>query len=124
MTTIKIQNNFDKESKRPIKDSYNIRENDKIFAGRVELSRKKDDEWFNLSMSFVAFKNDFDLASQNFLRNHNGKILKADVEVDIDKYKDKTFPKLILKKVELFERPIAKQHFQEKNEVEDEEILF
>lgn len=125
MTTIKIQNNFDRELKKPIKDSYNLRESEKVFAGRLELSKKKDEVWINTSMSFVAFKSNLDLASQNLLRNHNGKILKVEVELDVDKYNDRTFPKIILRKVEPFEKPITKQHFQEKVEDNvDEEIPF
>lgn len=125
MTTIKIQNNFDKESKKPIKNSFNLRESDKIFAGRIELSKKKDEEWINTSMSFIAFKSRLDLASQNFLRNHNGKILKAEIELDVDKYNDRIFPKAIITKVEPFEKQVSPQHFQEKIEQnDDEEIPF
>ena len=124
MTTIKIQNNFDKETKKPIKDSYNLRESEKTFSGRIELSKKKDGEWINTSMSFVAFKSQLDLTSENFLRNHSGKILKAEIDLDVDKYNDRVFPKVILRKVEPFEKPITKQHFQEKAEYNDEEIPF
>lgn len=86
------------ENNKPT-DKFNLKEFDKIFTGRIQISRKIDDKWQNKTMSFVFFKNS-DLNTVNFFKNYDGSSFQMDFDLTIDKMpnSDETYIKIIVKK--------------------------
>ena len=86
------------ENNKPI-DKFNLKEFDKIFTGRIQISKKIDDKWQNKTMSFVFFKNS-DLNTVNFFKNYDGSSFQMDFDLTLDKMpnSDETYIKIIVKK--------------------------
>ena len=86
------------ENNKPT-DKFNLKEFDKIFTGRIQISKKIDDKWQNKTMSFVFFKNS-DLNTVNFFKNYDGSSFQMDFDLTIDKMpnSDETYIKIIVKK--------------------------
>ena len=86
------------ENNKPT-DKFNLKEFDKIFTGRIQVSKKIDDKWSNKTMSFVFFKNS-DLNTVNFFKNYDGSSFRMDFDLTLDKMpnSEDTYIKIILKK--------------------------
>lgn len=86
------------ENNKPT-DKFNLKEFDKIFTGRIQISKKIDDKWQNKTMSFVFFKNS-DLNTVNFFKNYDGSSFQMDFDLTLDKMpnSDETYIKIIVKK--------------------------
>lgn len=86
------------ENNKPA-DKFNLKEFEKIFTGRIQISKKIDDKWQNKTMSFVFFKNS-DLNTANFFKNYDGSSFQMDFDLAIDKMpnSDETYIKIIVKK--------------------------
>ena len=86
------------ENNKPT-DKFNLKEFDKIFTGRIQVSKKIDDKWSNKTMSFVFFKNS-DLNTVNFFKNYDGSSFQMDFDLTLDKMpnSEDTYIKIILKK--------------------------
>lgn len=86
------------ENNKPT-DKFNLKEFDKIFTGRIQISKKIDDKWQNKTMSFVFFKNS-DLNTVNFFKNYDGSSFQMDFDLTIDKMpnSDETYIKIVVKK--------------------------
>lgn len=80
-------------------DKFNLKEFDKIFTGRIQISKKIDDKWSNKTMSFVFFKNS-DLNTVNFFKNYDGSSFQMDFDLTLDKIpnSEDTYIKIIVKK--------------------------
>lgn len=80
-------------------DKFNLKEFDKIFTGRIQISKKIDDKWSNKTMSFVFFKNS-DLNTVNFFKNYDGSSFQMDFDLTLDKMpnSEDTYIKIIVKK--------------------------
>jgi hypothetical protein len=87
------------ENNKPI-NQYNLKEHDKTFTGRIQISKKIDEKWQNKSMSFVFFKNS-DQDTANFLKNYNGLSFGMDCDLTLDKVpnSEETYIKIIVKKI-------------------------
>ena len=98
------------ENNKPT-DKFNLKEFDKIFTGRIQISKKIDDKWQNKTMSFVFFKNS-DLNTVNFFKNYDGSSFQMDFDLTIDKMpnSDETYIKIVIKKTwkEIDEHSIEK----------------
>jgi hypothetical protein len=86
------------ENNKPT-DKFNLKEFDKIFTGRIQISKKIDDKWQNKTMSFVFFKNS-DLNTVNFFKNYDGSSFQMDFDLTLDKMpnSDETYIKIVVKK--------------------------
>lgn len=86
------------ENNKPT-DKFNLKEFDKIFTGRIQISKKIDEKWQNKTMSFVFFKNS-DLNTVNFFKNYDGSSFQMDFDLTIDKMpnSDETYIKIVVKK--------------------------
>ena len=86
------------ENNKPT-DKFNLKEFDKIFTGRIQISKKIDDKWSNKTMSFVFFKNS-DLNTVNFFKNYDGSSFEMDFDLTLDKMpnSEDTYIKIIVKK--------------------------
>jgi len=86
------------ENNKPT-DKFNLKEFDKIFTGRIQVSKKIDDKWQNKTMSFVFFKNS-DLNTVNFFKNYDGSSFQMDFDLTLDKMpnSEDTYIKIIVKK--------------------------
>ena len=86
------------ENNKPT-DKFNLKEFDKIFTGRIQVSKKIDDKWSNKTMSFVFFKNS-DLNTVNFFKNYDGSSFQMDFDLTLDKMPngEDTYIKIIVKK--------------------------
>ena len=86
------------ENNKPT-DKFNLKEFDKIFTGRIQVSKKIDDKWSNKTMSFVFFKNS-DLNTVNFFKNYDGSSFQMDFDLTLDKMpnSEDTYIKIIVKK--------------------------
>ena len=86
------------ENNKPT-DKFNLKEFDKIFTGRIQISKKIDDKWQNKIMSFVFFKNS-DLNTVNFFKNYDGSSFQMDFDLTLDKMpnSEDTYIKIIVKK--------------------------
>tara|TARA_R110000868_G_scaffold281955_1_gene542179 strand:- start:358 stop:672 length:315 start_codon:yes stop_codon:yes gene_type:complete len=93
----KIAKNF--ENNKPT-NQYNLKEHDKTFTGRIQISKKIDEKWQNKSMSFVFFKNG-DQDTANFLKNYNGLSFGMECDLTLDKVpsSEETYIKIIVKKI-------------------------
>jgi hypothetical protein len=87
------------ENNKPI-NQYNLKEHDKTFTGRIQISKKIDEKWQNKSMSFVFFKNS-DQDTANFLKNYKGLSFDMDCDLTLDKVpnSEETYIKIIVKKI-------------------------
>lgn len=86
------------ENNKPT-NQYNLKEHDKTFTGRIQISKKIDEKWQNKSMSFVFFKNS-DLDTTNFFKNYKGLSFDMDFDLTLDKVpnSEETYIKIIVKK--------------------------
>jgi hypothetical protein len=80
-------------------DKFNLKEHDKVFTGRIQISNKIKDKWVNKAMSFVFFKNS-DLNTVNFFKNYDGSSFQMDFDLTIDKMpnSEDAYIKIIIKK--------------------------
>lgn len=89
------------ENNKPT-DKFNLRESSKIFTGRIQISKKIDDKWYNKTMSFVFFKNS-DLNTVNFFKNYDGSSFQMDFDLILDEMpnsneSNETYLKIVVKK--------------------------
>jgi len=80
-------------------DKFNLKEHDKVFTGRIQISNKIKDKWVNKAMSFVFFKNS-DLNTVNFFKNYDGSSFRMDFDLTLDKMpnSEELYFKIIIKK--------------------------
>ena len=113
------------ENNKPT-DKFNLKEFDKIFTGRIQVSKKIDDKWSNKTMSFVFFKNS-DLNTVNFFKNYDGSSFQMDFDLTLDKMPngEDTYIKIIVKKTW---KEIDKHSIEKGNgyapQAKDDEIFF
>ena len=80
-------------------DKFNLKEHDKVFTGKIQISKKIEEKWVNKAMSFVFFKNS-DLNTVNFFKNYDGSSFQMDFDLTIDKMpnSEDAYIKIIIKK--------------------------
>ncbi|MCE2687908.1 MAG: hypothetical protein LW595_05120 [Rickettsiales bacterium] len=80
-------------------DKFHLKEHDKVFTGRIQISNKIKDKWVNKAMSFVFFKNS-DLNTVNFFKNYDGSSFQMDFDLTLDKMpnSEDAYIKIIIKK--------------------------
>ena len=86
------------ENNKPT-DKFNLKESQKVFTGRIQISKKIEDKWNNKTVSFVFFKNS-DLNTVNFFNNYDGSSFRMDFDLTLDKMpnSEDTYIKIIIKK--------------------------
>lgn len=60
MQKLKLQNVYNKETKKFIVGEFQLKEYDKIISGKVNISSKVKDKWVNKDIPFIAFKSQLD----------------------------------------------------------------
>jgi hypothetical protein len=80
-------------------NKFNLKEHDKVFTGRIQISKKIEEKWVNKAMPFVFFKNS-DLNTVNFFKNYDGSSFQMDFDLTIDKMPNSevVYTKIIIKK--------------------------
>jgi len=80
-------------------DKFNLKEHDKVFTGKIQISKKIEEKWVNKAMPFVFFKNS-DLNTVNFFKNYDGSSFQMDFDLTIDKMpnSEDAYIKIIIKK--------------------------
>ena len=112
----KIQNKYDRETSSYVQGQYEVRNTDKAIFGRLALSKAdKSNKWHNLSLSFVAFKNDIDEQTISILLNYSGENLKilGEPEIAVNDKDGKVYNQLKIKEVRVYEKQ-ASRHSQDK----------
>jgi len=86
------------ENNKPV-DKYNLKENEKTFTGRIQISKKIQEKWGSKTMSFVFFK-DNDINTVNFFKNYDGSSFAMDFDLTLDKMlnSEELYIKIIVKK--------------------------
>ena len=86
------------ENNKPV-DKYNLKENEKTFTGRIQISKKIQEKWGSKTMSFVFFK-DNDINTVDFFRNYDGSSFEMDFDLTLDKMpnSEEIYIKIIVKK--------------------------
>ncbi len=86
------------ENNKPT-DKYNLKENEKTFSGRIQISKKIQEKWGSKTMSFVFFK-DNDINTVDFFRNYDGSSFEMDFDLTLDKMpnSEELYIKIIVKK--------------------------
>ena len=86
------------ENNKPV-DKYNLKENEKTFTGRIQISKKIQEKWGSKTMSFVFFK-DNDINTVDFFRNYDGSSFAMDFDLTLDKMpnSEEIYIKIIVKK--------------------------
>jgi len=80
-------------------NKFNLKEHDKVFIGRIQISKKIEEKWVNKAIPFVFFKNS-DLNTVNFFKNYDGSSFQMDFDLTIDKMPNSevVYTKIIIKK--------------------------
>ena len=109
-------------------DKFNLKESEKVFTGRIQISKKIEDKWNNKTMSFVFFKNN-DLNTVNFFKNYDGSSFQMDCDLTLDKMpnSEDTYIKIIIKKTwkEIDKHSIEKSNgYAPENNYFNDEIPF
>jgi hypothetical protein len=110
-------------------DKFNLKEHDKVFTGRIQISKKIEEKWVNKAMPFVFFKNS-DLNTVNFFKNYDGSSFQMDFDLTIDKMpnSEDAYIKIIIKKTwkEVDKHSIEKSngYAPENNYFSEENIPF
>jgi len=109
-------------------DKFNLKEHEKVFTGRVQISKKIEEKWVNKTMSFVFFKNS-DLNTANFFKNYDGSSFQMDFDLTIDKMlnSEDVYIKIIIKKAwkEVDKHSTEKSNgYAPENNYFDDEIHF
>ncbi len=80
-------------------DKYNLKENEKTFTGRIQISKKIEEKWVNKAIPFIFFNNS-DLNTANFFKNYDGSSFQMDFDLTIDKMPNSevAYIKIIIKK--------------------------
>lgn len=80
-------------------NKFNLKEHDKVFTGRIQISKKIEEKWVNKVIPFVFFKNS-DLNTVNFFKNYDGSSFQMDFDLTIDKMPNSevVYTKIIIKK--------------------------
>jgi len=86
------------ENNKPV-DKYNLKENEKTFSGRIQISKKIQEKWGSKTMSFVFFK-DNDINTVDFFKNYDGSSFEMDFDLTLDKMpnSEELYIKIIVKK--------------------------
>ena len=88
---IKIQNAWDDQAKSFDRNSFQVKEYDKVISGRFQMSKKdkETDKWVNSpAMSFVCFKRGIKQSTIETILNHGGKSFNVSGELMFDVGKD------------------------------------
>lgn len=86
------------ENNKPV-DKYNLKENEKTFSGRIQISKKIQEKWGSKTMSFVFFK-DNDINTVDFFKNYDGSSFAMDFDLTLDKMpnSEELYIKIVVKK--------------------------
>jgi hypothetical protein len=109
-------------------DKFNLKEHEKVFTGRIQISKKIEEKWVNKAIPFVFFKNS-DLNTVNFFKNYDGSSFQMDFDLTIDKMpnSEDAYIKIIIKKTwkEVDKHSIEKSNgYAPENNYFSEEIPF
>ncbi len=115
------------ENNKPV-DKYNLKENEKTFSGRIQISKKIQEKWGSKTMSFVFFK-DNDINTVDFFRNYDGSSFEMDFDLTLDKMpnSEELYIKIIVKKTwkEIDKHSIEKSNgYAPENNYFNDEIPF
>jgi len=115
------------ENNKPV-DKYNLKENEKTFTGRIQISKKIQEKWGSKTMSFVFFK-DNDINTVDFFRNYDGSSFAMDFDLTLDKMpnSEEIYIKIIVKKTwkEIDKHSIEKGNgYAPQDDYSSEEVPF
>lgn len=96
MQKLRLQNKYDKDTKRFNKDLFELRESDGTISGKVNVSSKKGEEWVSKSIPFVAFKSQIDEGTTHALLNSRGKTFEAECNLMVDSFVDQGTKKNVI----------------------------
>lgn len=115
------------ENNKPV-DKYNLKEHEKTFTGRIQISKKIQEKWGSKTMSFVFFK-DNDINTVDFFKNYDGSSFEMDFDLTLDKMpnSEELYIKIVVKKTwkEIDKHSIEKGNgYAPQTEDFNEEIFF
>ena len=86
MQKARLQNTWDKENKTFNRDTFELRESDKVISGKISVSSKKDNKWVSKAIPFVAFKSQIDNETTLALLHSRGKLFEVEFELMVDSF--------------------------------------
>lgn len=119
MQKLKLQNTWNNATKSFDKNSFELKESDKTFTGKVLISSKENDKWISKPLPFIAFKSKIDEETQRALKNSKGELFNADFDLTVASFDDKetgkkvVYHRLIITKAS-FEGKIVDKHNADK----------
>ena len=90
MQKLRIANVYNKESNQYEKSTFEIRESEKIIAGRVNVSSKKNDIYILKRVPFVAFKSQIDRDTERAILDSKGQLFEAEINLIVDNFQDQS----------------------------------
>jgi len=90
MQKLRIANVFNKESNQYEKSTFEIRETEKIIAGKVNVSSKKNDIYISKTLPFVAFKSQIDRDTERAILDSKGQLFEAEINLIADNFQDQS----------------------------------
>lgn len=90
MQKLRIANVYNKESNQYEKSTFEIRESEKIIAGRVNVSSKKNDIYISKTVPFVAFKSQIDRDTERAILDSKGQLFEAEINLIADNFQDQS----------------------------------
>lgn len=117
MQKLRLQNIWNDMLKSFDKQNVDLRESDKVFMGKVQISSKEGDDYVSLPMKFIAFKSKIDQETEFALRESKGSIFEADFGISVKLLKDKNGNKILDKdgkEIKYYQMIINKARFEKK----------
>lgn len=104
MQKLRITNTYNKETKQYEKESFDIRESEKIITGKVNISNKKNDKYISKTLPFIAFKSKIDIETERAILDSRGQLFEAEIGLMVDNFQDQktgktiTYAKVVINK--------------------------
>lgn len=104
MQKLRITNTYNKETKQYEKESFDIRESEKIITGKVNISSKKNDKYISKTLPFIAFKSKIDIETERAILDSRGQLFEAEIGLMVDNFQDQktgktiTYAKVVINK--------------------------
>lgn len=88
MQKLRIANVYNKENNQYEKNTFEIRESEKIISGKVNISTKKDNKYISKTLPFVAFKSQIDRDTERAILDSRGQLFEAEINLIADNFQD------------------------------------
>ena len=127
MQKLRISNTYNKESNQYEKNTFDIRESEKLITGKVSISSKKDNKYILKTLPFVAFKSKIDRETERAILDSRGQLFDAEIGLMVDNFQDQTgktitYAKVVINKAKF--EAIDKHNQAKANGYQPEEELL